>query len=126
MVLEPVKGLLEEFANVFPGGLPPLRDIQHQIDLVLGSSLPNHPHYHMSPKKQHAVEFDERDFVRAVLTKDRFHVGEYSKLVAWKIGPLQIIEKINPNAYQLKLPSHIKTSDVFNVKHLVPYTGRFI
>jgi hypothetical protein len=31
------------------------------------------------------------------------------------------VKKINPNAYQLKLPSHIKTSDIFNVKHLVPF-----
>lgn len=34
---------------------------------------------------------------------------------------LEIIEKINSNAYQLKLSSHIKTSNVFNVKHLLPY-----
>jgi hypothetical protein len=52
---EEAKGLVEEFANVFPGELPdelpPLQDIQHQIDLVPGSSLPNRPHYHMTPKE---------------------------------------------------------------------------
>ena len=63
------------------------------------------------------------DYVWAVLTKDRFSVGEYNKLSARKIGPLEIIEKINPNIYRLKLPSHIRTADVFNVKHLIPYTG---
>ena len=63
------------------------------------------------------------DFVWVILTKDHFPVGEYNKLAARKIGPLEIIEKINPNAYQLKLPSHMRTSDVFNVKHLVPYRG---
>ena len=30
---------------------------------------------------------------------------------------------MNPNAYCLKLPSHICTTDVFNVKHLIPYHG---
>ena len=58
----------------------------------------------------------------AVLTKDRFPIGEYTKLSAKKIGPIEVLEKINPNAYRLKLPSHVRTSDVFNVKHLVPFT----
>ncbi|GJY83567.1 putative nucleotidyltransferase, ribonuclease H, partial [Tanacetum coccineum] len=74
------------------------------------------------PKKVH-VDFEEGDFVWAVLTKDRFPVGEYNKLSAKKIGPLEIVEKINSNAYRLKLPSHIRCSDVFNVKHLIPYHG---
>jgi hypothetical protein len=55
------------------------------------------------------------------LDKDRFPMGEYNKLAARKVGPIEIIEKINLNAYRLKLPSHIKMSDVFNVKHLVPF-----
>jgi hypothetical protein len=45
IVPEAVTSLLEEFANVFPKDLLeellPLCDIQHQIDLVLGFSLPN-------------------------------------------------------------------------------------
>ncbi|GKC42023.1 hypothetical protein Tco_1059745 [Tanacetum coccineum] len=40
-----------------------------------------------------------------------------------KIGSLVIVEKINSNAYCLKLLSHIRCSDVFNVKHLLPYHG---
>uniref|UniRef100_A0A251U1L2 Putative NB-ARC, P-loop containing nucleoside triphosphate hydrolase n=1 Tax=Helianthus annuus TaxID=4232 RepID=A0A251U1L2_HELAN len=74
-------------------------------------------------QKRRHVEFEEGDFVWAVLTKDRFTVGEYNKLSAKKIGPVEIVEKINPNAYRLKLPSHIRCADVFNVKHLLPYYG---
>ncbi|KAF7123540.1 hypothetical protein RHSIM_Rhsim12G0195200 [Rhododendron simsii] len=40
--------------------------------------------------------------------------GEYNKLKARKIGPVEIIEKINPNAYRLKLPSYVRTADVYD------------
>lgn len=71
----------------------------------------------------HNLEFTVGDFVWAILTKDRYPSHEYNKLVARKIGQVEIVEKINPNAYRLKLPSHIRSSHVFNVKHLVPYAG---
>ena len=74
-------------------------------------------------KKRRVVEFEIGVIVWAILTKDCFPVREYNKLAARKIGPLEILEKINPNAYRLKLSSHMNTSNVFNVKHLVPYRG---
>ena len=47
--------ILEEFIDVvpeeIPHGLPPMRDIQHQIDLVLGSVFPNKSAYRISPKE---------------------------------------------------------------------------
>ncbi|XP_026442213.1 uncharacterized protein LOC113341608 [Papaver somniferum] len=74
-------------------------------------------------KKRREVNFEVGDFVWEILTKDRFSLGDYNKLKARKIGPVEILAKINPNAYKLKLPSHIRTFVVFNVKHLVPYHG---
>ena len=52
---------------------------------------------------------------------DRFLVGGYNKLAAKKINPLELLEKINLNTYRLRVLGHIRTADVFNVKHLIPF-----
>jgi hypothetical protein len=49
-----ITNLLHEFKDVFPAdippGLPPLRGIEHQIDLILGATLPNHALYRTNPE----------------------------------------------------------------------------
>ncbi|XP_010541803.1 PREDICTED: uncharacterized protein LOC104815187 [Tarenaya hassleriana] len=48
-----ISRLLERYSDVFPdeipAGLPPIRGIEHQIDLVLGAPLPNRPAYQINP-----------------------------------------------------------------------------
>ncbi|KAF8088613.1 hypothetical protein N665_0534s0003 [Sinapis alba] len=54
------KFLLQEFADVFPeespNGLPPIRGIEHQIDLVPGASLPNRPAYRTNPEESKELQ----------------------------------------------------------------------
>nr|GEX40567.1 putative reverse transcriptase domain-containing protein [Tanacetum cinerariifolium] len=102
----------------FVAGLHDVHKVVHDILVHANSKYKQD-----ADQKQMHVDFEVGDFVWAILTKDRFPLGEYNKLSAKKIRPLEIVEKMNSIAYRLKLPSHILCSDVFNVKHLLPYLG---
>jgi hypothetical protein len=49
------------------------------------------------------LEFEEGDFIWAVLTKDTFPIGDYNKLATRKIGPVEVVKKFNPNALSTKV-----------------------
>ena len=51
--------LLKEFQDVFqepPKGLPPLRGIEHQIDFIPETSLPNRPAYRTNPTEAKEIQ----------------------------------------------------------------------
>ncbi|XP_028553218.1 uncharacterized protein LOC114580290 [Dendrobium catenatum] len=54
MMPEAVQKLLQKYKDIgpveLPASLPPLRILQHQIDLIPGASLPSLPHHRLSPK----------------------------------------------------------------------------
>jgi hypothetical protein len=50
-----IANILQEYSNVFPNeiptGLPPIRGMEHQIDLIPGASLPNRTPYRKNPEE---------------------------------------------------------------------------
>jgi hypothetical protein len=63
-----MRSMLEEFQDIMPTempeGLPPMRDIQHYIDLVPRASLSNFPHYRMSPKENVILQEQVNGLIR--------------------------------------------------------------
>ena len=65
---------LQDFAVVFPtespDALPPDRDIQHFIDFVPGSTLPNLPHYCLNPTQSSELQRQVEDLLRRGLIRE--------------------------------------------------------
>ena len=59
--------LLQEFQDVFPddipSGLPPIRGIEHQIDFVPGSTIPNRPAYRCNPEETKELQRQVEDLM---------------------------------------------------------------
>ncbi|KAL1536694.1 hypothetical protein AAHA92_29300 [Salvia divinorum] len=55
-----IESVLQGFQDVFPeklpNGFPPIRSIEHQINFVLGSTLPNRAAYKANPKKMQELQ----------------------------------------------------------------------
>ena len=68
------KVILNQFSHLFPeeipSGLPPKRDIQHHIDLIPGSILPNKPAYRTNPKETQEIQRQVEELMSKGLVRE--------------------------------------------------------
>jgi hypothetical protein len=62
-----ITNLLQKFKHVFAAeispGLPPLRGIEHQIDLISGASLPNWAAYRTNPEEMKEIQWQVQELL---------------------------------------------------------------
>lgn len=87
-----------------PSGLPPLPNTWHLRIIYV----------------HHQVLFHVDDYVWDALNRDRFSVRNLESILSFKIVRLTLVRSYKRSTIVLIgcLPSHLKTSNVFNVKHL--------
>ena len=66
--------LLQEFEDVFPkevpSRLPPIRGIEHQIDFIPGTIIPNRPTYRINPEKTKELQRQVEELMRKVYVRE--------------------------------------------------------
>ncbi|XP_017981010.1 PREDICTED: uncharacterized protein LOC108663034 [Theobroma cacao] len=69
-----VKPIIEELCDVvleeIPHGLPPMRDIQHAIDFIPGSIIPNKPAYRMSLQEHKKLQHQLKQLLEKGLVRE--------------------------------------------------------
>jgi hypothetical protein len=62
-----VANILQEYADVFPSEVPawrpPLRGIEHRIDLIPGASLPNRAPYRTNPEETKEIQCQAQELL---------------------------------------------------------------
>jgi len=74
LIPEHITAILEEFYDILsknlPDELPPIKDIQHAIDLVPGVTLPNMSHYRMNPGEHTELQRQVKELLNKGFIKE--------------------------------------------------------
>jgi hypothetical protein len=72
---EEIQKLLDNFVDIvvdeLPNSLPPIRSINHHIDLILGASLPNKSAYRLTPRENEEVKNQVQELLDKGLVRER-------------------------------------------------------
>ena len=106
--------LLQEFDDVFPeevpSGLPPIRDIEHQIDFLTGAVIPNRPAYRSNPEETKELQRQ----VEVLIEKG--YVRESMSLCA---VPLLLVPK-KDGTWRMCIDSRAVNNIMVNYHHHIP------
>jgi hypothetical protein len=85
---EEVWELLKNFADIvveeFPNSLPPIRSINHHIDLIPGASLPNKVAYRLTPQENEEVRNQVQDLLDKGLVRESLSPGSVPTILSPK------------------------------------------
>ncbi|CAN4090614.1 unnamed protein product [Withania somnifera] len=68
--LTPFQDYKDLLPNEMPKGLPPLRGIEHQIDFVPGSQIPNQPVYRSNPEETKELQREVEELLEKGLIEE--------------------------------------------------------
>ncbi|XP_033139473.1 uncharacterized protein LOC117131451, partial [Brassica rapa] len=119
--------LLQEYADVFPEdspiGLPPVRGIEHQIDFVPGSTLPNRPAYRTNPVEtkelqKQVEELMEKRAINNITVKYRHPIPRLDDMLDELHGSC-IFSKIDLKSgyHQIRMKEGDEWKTAFKTKH---------
>ncbi|GKV47177.1 hypothetical protein SLEP1_g54096 [Rubroshorea leprosula] len=82
------KSLLQDFKDAFPedipNGLPPIRGIKHQIDFILGATIPNQPAYRSNPNETKELQKQVEELMKKGHVRERMSPCAVSVLLVSK------------------------------------------
>nr|KYP36174.1 Transposon Ty3-G Gag-Pol polyprotein [Cajanus cajan] len=109
-----IQNLLKEFDDLFPkkvpSGLPPLRGIKHQIDLVPGASLPNRPAYRTNPQETKEIETQVENFMK---------IGWVQKSLSPCVVPVLLVPK-KDGTWRMCTDCRTINNIIVKYRHLIP------
>jgi hypothetical protein len=106
--------LMQEFDDVFPedipNGLPPLKGIEHQIDLVPGASIPNRPAYRSNSEETKELQRQ----VNELMMKGYIH----ESMSPYVVPVLLVPKKDGP--WRMCVDCHVVDNITVKYRHPIP------